>query len=32
MFLQHIKQAPEGCDFDYLETAFGPANPEPEIH
>jgi dihydroxy-acid dehydratase len=30
LFLQHIKQADEGCDFDFLE---GTASiPEPEIH
>ena len=30
MFAQHVKQAHEGCDFDYLEGAQG--IPEPEIH
>jgi dihydroxy-acid dehydratase len=30
MFVQHVKQANEGCDFDYLEGAGG--IPEPEIH
>jgi dihydroxy-acid dehydratase len=30
LFMQHIKQANEGCDFDFLEGA-GPI-PEPEIH
>jgi dihydroxy-acid dehydratase len=29
MFTKHIRQAYEGCDFDFLETAF--AKPEPEI-
>jgi dihydroxy-acid dehydratase len=29
---RHIKQADEGCDFDFLETAGLPAIPEPEIH
>jgi dihydroxyacid dehydratase/phosphogluconate dehydratase len=30
LFLEHIKQAHEGCDFDFLE---GTAKiPEPEIH
>ena len=29
---QHIKQADEGCDFDFLETGALPATPEPEIH
>ncbi len=31
MFARHITQANEGCDFDYLETGFGAAVPEPEI-
>ncbi len=30
MFAQHVRQANEGCDFDYLEGAAG--IPEPEIH
>ena len=30
MFAQHVRQAHEGCDFDYLEGAQG--IPEPEIH
>ncbi|MBL8669579.1 MAG: dihydroxy-acid dehydratase, partial [Alphaproteobacteria bacterium] len=30
MFLQHIRQANEGCDFDFLDIAG--ATPEPEIH
>src|SRR3954453_23222209 len=30
MFVQHTRQAHEGCDFDYLEGAGG--IPEPEIH
>jgi dihydroxy-acid dehydratase len=30
MFQQHIGQADEGCDFDFLES--GPTVPEPEIH
>ncbi|MDG2473814.1 MAG: L-arabinonate dehydratase [Paracoccaceae bacterium] len=29
--MQHIKQANEGCDFDYLETNFGAAIGEPDI-
>jgi dihydroxy-acid dehydratase len=29
--MQHIKQADEGCDFDYLETNFGAAVGEPDI-
>jgi dihydroxy-acid dehydratase len=32
MFSQHIKQANEGCDFDFLETAFGAPVTEPEIY
>jgi dihydroxy-acid dehydratase len=32
MFSRHIKQADQGCDFDFLETAFGRATPEPEIN
>ncbi|MBA2964290.1 MULTISPECIES: L-arabinonate dehydratase [Ramlibacter] len=32
MFSQHILQAHEGCDFDYLETGFGPAIGEPAIY
>ena len=30
MFAQHIGQADEGCDFDFLLA--GAATPEPEIH
>jgi dihydroxy-acid dehydratase len=30
MFAEHIGQADEGCDFDFLKR--GPAIPEPEIH
>ena len=30
MFAQHIGQADEGCDFDFLQA--GAATPEPEIH
>jgi dihydroxy-acid dehydratase len=30
LYLQHITQANEGCDFDFLES--GPPVPEPEIH
>lgn len=32
MFSQHIKQANEGCDFDYLETEFGAPVGEPDIY
>jgi dihydroxy-acid dehydratase len=31
MFSQHILQADQGCDFDFLETDFGAAVPEPDI-
>ena len=30
LYLKHITQANEGCDFDFLEA--GPPVPEPEIH
>jgi dihydroxy-acid dehydratase len=30
LYLKHIMQANEGCDFDFLEA--GPPTPEPEIH
>jgi dihydroxy-acid dehydratase len=29
---QHIRQADEGCDFDFLETNFGKAVEEPAIY
>ena len=32
MFGQHILQADQGCDFDFLETSFGAAVPEPLIY
>jgi dihydroxy-acid dehydratase len=32
MFGQHILQADEGCDLDFLETRFGAAVPEPDIY
>lgn len=32
MFSKHIKQAPEGCDFDFLMTDYGAPVPEPEIY
>jgi dihydroxy-acid dehydratase len=32
MFSQHIRQAHEGCDFDYLETSFGAPVGEPAIY
>ena len=31
MFSQHIRQADQGCDFDFLETSFGPSVGEPAI-
>ena len=30
MFQEHIGQADDGCDFDFLES--GPIVPKPEIH
>ncbi len=32
MFLTHVSQADEGCDFDFLETGHGAPVAEPEIH
>jgi dihydroxy-acid dehydratase len=32
MFSRHIKQANDGCDFDFLETGFGAAVKEPVIY
>ena len=32
MFGQHILQADQGCDFDFLETSFGASVPEPLIY
>jgi dihydroxyacid dehydratase/phosphogluconate dehydratase len=32
MFTRHIKQANEGCDFDFLETGFGAPVSEPAIY
>ena len=31
MFARHIKRADDGCDFDFLETAFGAPASEPNI-
>ena len=31
IFGRHILQADQGCDFDFLETRFGAAVPEPDI-
>jgi dihydroxy-acid dehydratase len=32
MFSQHVKQANDGCDFDFLETNFGKSAKEPDIY
>jgi dihydroxyacid dehydratase/phosphogluconate dehydratase len=32
MFTKHIRQANEGCDFDFLETSFGGPVKEPVIY
>ena len=32
MFTRHIRQANEGCDFDFLETGFGAPVDEPVIY
>ena len=32
MFSKHVKQANEGCDFDFLETNFGKSAEEPDIY
>jgi dihydroxy-acid dehydratase len=29
---RHVSQADSGCDFDFLETGFGPATGEPDIY
>ncbi|MGI9482906.1 MAG: L-arabinonate dehydratase [Hyphomicrobiales bacterium] len=31
MFSRHIKQADDGCDFDFLETSFGATIDDPDI-
>ncbi len=31
MYSQHVKQANDGCDFDFLETRFGKSASEPDI-
>lgn len=31
MFSRHVRQAHEGCDFDFLETSFGASPGEPAI-
>ena len=32
MYSNHVKQANEGCDFDFLETSFGKTAKEPDIY
>ncbi len=32
MFSRHIRQANEGCDFDFLTTGFGAPVEEPAIY
>ena len=32
MYVRHVTQANEGCDFDFLETRFGTAAGEPDIY
>lgn len=32
MFSKHVRQANEGCDFDFLQTDFGAPVPEPNIY
>jgi dihydroxy-acid dehydratase len=32
MYARHIKQANDGCDFDFLETSFGAPVSEPDIY
>ena len=32
VFTEHIQQANEGCDFDFLRTEFGAPVPEPAIY
>jgi dihydroxy-acid dehydratase len=32
MFSRHIRQANDGCDFDFLETGFGRPAGEPDIN
>ena len=31
MFLQHVTQADQGCDFDFLQSDFGRTAGEPDI-
>ena len=32
MYSQHVRQANDGCDFDFLETNFGKSAKEPDIY
>ena len=32
MYLSHISQAQDGCDFDFLETDYGAPVPEPKVY
>jgi len=32
MYSRHVRQANEGCDFDFLETNFGKSAKEPDIY
>jgi len=32
MYARHVRQADQGCDFDFLETGFGAPVPEPVIY
>jgi dihydroxy-acid dehydratase len=32
LFAQHVTQADQGCDFDFLEPGFGAPVPEPDIY
>ena len=31
LYIDHVMQADQGCDFDFLETGFGAPVPEPDI-
>jgi dihydroxy-acid dehydratase len=32
IYARHVRQADQGCDFDFLETGFGAPVPEPAIY
>ena len=32
IYARHVRQADQGCDFDFLETGFGAPVPEPVIY